>query len=211
MSCADSGEAMQAADRSRRDVQVWRRSCYGLVSRARLWTRRGRCSDVMHWKKGQCKQTLYPLREGAASHRREHGQTLTLSRHTLSYLHHVNLGLTTQSLYGSLHQRVWTLVCAQADEMDHPDPHQRPPNGIRDVYKKYQKMKPKDLDQDPDIIDLSKNTPTSAKGKVRIVDEWSSEDLTAAFRAFSGQDSQLYAELPPRIPVYEHADMPGKG
>ena len=90
------------------------------------------------------------------------------------------------------------------------DPHQRPPDSIKDVYKKYQKMKSKGLDQDPDIVDLPTSLHTSAKDKVRIVEEWSGNDLTAAFRAFSGQDEQTYAELPARIPVYEHADMPGR-
>lgn len=94
--------------------------------------------------------------------------------------------------------------------MDTLDPYQRPPDGIRNVYKIYQKMKLGDLDQDTGIIDLQKSLHTSAKDKVRIVQEWSSEDLTAAFRAFSGQDDQTYAALPPRIPVYEHADMPGR-
>ncbi|KAH6629106.1 hypothetical protein C7974DRAFT_181311 [Boeremia exigua] len=92
--------------------------------------------------------------------------------------------------------------------MEHLDPHQRPPDGVRDVYKRYQKMKPKQLDQDPDIVDLPNSLHTSAKEQVRIVEEWSGHDLTAAFRAFSGQDEQ-YAVLPARIPVYEHVNMPG--
>lgn len=94
--------------------------------------------------------------------------------------------------------------------MDHLDPHQRPPDRIKDVYKKYQKMKPKDLDQDLNIVDLPESLNTSAKDKFRIVDELNGHDLTAAFQAFSGQAGQTYADLPPNIPVYEHADMPGK-
>lgn len=94
--------------------------------------------------------------------------------------------------------------------MEHLDPHQRPPDSIKNVYKKYQKMKSTDLDQDPDIVDLPDHIPVSAKDKVRIVDEWSGEDLTAAFRAFSGQGGQTFAAQPPTVPVYEHADMPGK-
>jgi hypothetical protein len=90
------------------------------------------------------------------------------------------------------------------------DPHQRPPDSVKDVYKKYQKIKPKDLDQALDIVDLPDSIHTSAKDKVRIVGEWSGHDLTVAFRAFSGQDGQTYADLPLRIPVYEHADMPGR-
>ena len=94
--------------------------------------------------------------------------------------------------------------------MDHMDPYQRPPEGIKHVYKRYQKMKPKDLDQDLDIVDLPNSPHTSAKDQVRIVEEWSSRDLTAAFRAFGGQDEETYAALPARIPVYEHVSMPGK-
>jgi|SRR5690242_9571631 len=94
--------------------------------------------------------------------------------------------------------------------MDHLDPHQRPPDSIKHVYKKYQKMTPKDLDQDPDIVDLPDTLQTSAKGQVRIVEEWTGHDLTAAFRAFSGQEGEVYAALPTRMPVYEHVDMPGK-
>lgn len=94
--------------------------------------------------------------------------------------------------------------------MEHLDPHQRPPDSIKHVYKKYQKMKLRDLDQDPDIVNLPKSLYTSAKDKVRIVEEWSGDDLTAAFRAFGGQDEQTYPGLPAKIPVYEHGDMPGK-
>lgn len=94
--------------------------------------------------------------------------------------------------------------------MERLDPHQRPPNSIKEVYKRYQKTRPKDLDQDLGIVDLPDSLNTSAKDKVRIVKEWSGHDLTAAFRAFSGQDGQIYADLPIRIPVYEHADMPGR-
>lgn len=95
--------------------------------------------------------------------------------------------------------------------MEHLDPHQRPPDRIKHVYKKYQKMKLKELDQDPDIVDLPSSLHTSAKEQVRIVEEWSGHDLTAAFRAFSGQGEQTYPALPARIPIYEHVNMPGKG
>jgi hypothetical protein len=94
--------------------------------------------------------------------------------------------------------------------MEHLDPHQRPPDSVKEVYKKYQKMKPKDLDRDLDIVDLPDSLHTSAKDQVRIVGEWSGHNLSAAFRAFSGRDGQIYADLPPRTPVYEHADMPGR-
>ncbi|KAF1850343.1 uncharacterized protein K460DRAFT_422789 [Cucurbitaria berberidis CBS 394.84] len=65
--------------------------------------------------------------------------------------------------------------------MQHLDPHQRPPDGIRNVYKRYQKMKLKELDQDQDIIDLSSDVSVSAGSRVRLVKEWTSDELSAIF------------------------------
>ena len=104
-----------------------------------------------------------------------------------------------------------TLVASHHTNMEHLDPHQRPPDEIKLVYKKYQKMKPKELDHDADIVDMPDSLNASAKEQVRIVEEWKGHDLTAAFRAFSGQDEQTYPALPAKIPVYEHVNMPGKG
>jgi alkylated DNA repair protein alkB family protein 1 len=91
------------------------------------------------------------------------------------------------------------------------DPHERPPMSIRNVYKKYQKMKLKDLDRDQEIIDLSSDASASSSSKVRVVKQYAAEDLTATFRAFAGEDAKLenMGLLNP-IPVYEHEDMPGR-
>ncbi|CAO2658319.1 Nn.00g060420.m01.CDS01 [Neocucurbitaria sp. VM-36] len=91
--------------------------------------------------------------------------------------------------------------------MQHLDPHERPPHGIRDVYKKYQKMKIKELDQDPDIIDLSSDGSGLPGNKIRVVKEWTRENLTSTFRTFAGHNGEF--DLPPIIPVYEHEDIPG--
>jgi len=97
--------------------------------------------------------------------------------------------------------------------MHHLDPHERPPDSIRNVYKKYQKMKAKDIDLDGDIIDLSSDAAASSNPKVRVVKEYTAEDLTAIFRSFAGEDGgklQQATDLPRSIPVYEHEDMPGR-
>lgn len=92
------------------------------------------------------------------------------------------------------------------------DPHQRPPDKIRNVYKKYQKMGLKELDQDPDVVDFSSENPASSNSKVRLVKQWKRDDLEATFRAFAGIGcASNYEDLPQLVPVYEHADMPGKG
>ena len=103
------------------------------------------------------------------------------------------------------------LVAAHHTNMEHLDPHQRPPDEIKLVYKQYQKMKPKELDHDADIVDLPHSLSAPAKEQVRVVEEWNGHDLVAAFQAFSGQDEQKYPAMPVRIPVYEHVNMPGKG
>jgi alkylated DNA repair protein alkB family protein 1 len=90
--------------------------------------------------------------------------------------------------------------------MHHLDPHQRPPLSIRNVYKKYHKMKSKELDQDQEIVDCA-----SPNSKVRVVREYAADDLTATFRDFAGENADLRGlALPGSIPVYEHEDMPGK-
>jgi alkylated DNA repair protein alkB family protein 1 len=93
--------------------------------------------------------------------------------------------------------------------MHHLDPHERPPDGIRNVYKKYQKMKLKDIDLDENIIDLTSDTSTSSDPKVRVVKLYTGEDLNAIFRSFAGEALQA-ADLPRSTPVYEHSDMPGR-
>lgn len=94
--------------------------------------------------------------------------------------------------------------------MQQLDPYQRPPDGIRNVYKTYQKMKLKELDQDQDIIDLANDASTSSSS-IRVVKTWKGEDLTASFLSFAAPDGQLQdLVVPDSIPVYEHNDMPGK-
>jgi hypothetical protein len=94
--------------------------------------------------------------------------------------------------------------------MAHLDPHERPPDGIRNIYKQYQKMKLGDLELDSSIIDLSSHVPASLHSGVRVVAEWRREDVTAAFRAFSGEEARdLDGAATSLVSVYEHEDMPG--
>ncbi|KNG47879.1 oxidoreductase domain-containing protein [Stemphylium lycopersici] len=96
--------------------------------------------------------------------------------------------------------------------MHHLDPHERPPDSIRNVYKKYQKMKLNDLSKDQDIIDLSSSMSASSNSKMRVVREYAVEELTATFRAFAGEGAAADLgdmHIPASIPVYEHEDMPG--
>lgn len=107
-------------------------------------------------------------------------------------------------------QEVQLIISQSLRDMNDMDPHERPPENIKDVYKKYQKMKLNDLDHDADIVDLPAALSTSANSDVRIVDEWRRDDLIAMFRAFSGHEAHLYDDMPSTVPVYEHKDMPGR-
>ena len=94
----------------------------------------------------------------------------------------------------------------------HLDPHEKPPDHIRNVYKKYQKMKLRDLDKDPDIIDFKRGLSEEQKRNIKVIKEYKPEELASAFRAFEGiqepTDSQGSLIDSP-ILVYEHSNMPG--
>ncbi|EKG12796.1 hypothetical protein MPH_10039 [Macrophomina phaseolina MS6] len=87
------------------------------------------------------------------------------------------------------------------------DPHQRPPDPIRNAYKKYQKLRGAALDDDPELLDLRGRNSVDG---LRVVRSLSSADLRAAFRAFLADGSTTSSALPEEpVPVYEHRCMPG--
>ncbi|KAF2713513.1 hypothetical protein K504DRAFT_498323 [Pleomassaria siparia CBS 279.74] len=100
------------------------------------------------------------------------------------------------------------------------DPLQRPPDAVRDVYKKYQRMKRVDLDSDHGIVHLERSldldvelphlreqSSSSRMGKASIVDILEREQLNATFRSFAGSFTDDESSKP--VPVYEHENMPG--
>jgi alkylated DNA repair protein alkB family protein 1 len=97
--------------------------------------------------------------------------------------------------------------------MQHLDPHQRPPEGIRTVYKKYQKIASGDLERDLDIVDLIENPGTALSNKLHVVRRIKAEDVAQAFGTFAGGNSGgefQHQASPASTAVYEHDDMPGK-
>jgi alkylated DNA repair protein alkB family protein 1 len=97
--------------------------------------------------------------------------------------------------------------------MQHLDPHQRPPEGIRAVYKKYQKMGFSDLEHDVDIIDLPGTPGMALPTKLHVARRIKTEDLAQAFQKFAGgsaRESFQHQTSLASIAVYEHDDMPGK-
>jgi alkylated DNA repair protein alkB family protein 1 len=103
----------------------------------------------------------------------------------------------------------------QQQQQQHLDPHQRPPQAIRAVYKLYQKKKtPVDLDTDEHIIHLTSASHASLPSNVHVVRELMVHDLMPVFRTFAASDMNVelqHHDSASTIAVYEHDDMPGKG
>ncbi|ORY00176.1 oxidoreductase [Clohesyomyces aquaticus] len=92
--------------------------------------------------------------------------------------------------------------------MEKLDPHERPPDSVRNVYKKYQKMKPKDLDQDPELIAINPGSTVPHADGISLVAELDPARLHQVLHAFSPSTSDgVFADSP--VPVFEHDDMPG--
>ncbi|OJD36600.1 alkylated dna repair protein [Diplodia corticola] len=88
------------------------------------------------------------------------------------------------------------------------DAHERPPEHIRNVYKKYQKLRGNALNNDPELLDLRDG---NAVDQLRVVRSLAPADLRSAFQNFAateGSDSFTLADTP--LPVYEHRHMPGR-
>lgn len=90
----------------------------------------------------------------------------------------------------------------------HLDAHERPPEAIRNIYKKYQKMQREALALDRDIIDGPSEAPS---GALRVVRRFDFEELRPTFDAFTGPSRPSdHENLQDTVPVYEHPDIPGK-
>ncbi|KAF1809757.1 hypothetical protein P152DRAFT_441208 [Eremomyces bilateralis CBS 781.70] len=88
------------------------------------------------------------------------------------------------------------------------DAHAKPPDNVRSLYKRYQRMRPEELKTDPLILDFSKNIDTfdqqEAAG-LKIIGVIGRETLQDAFTNFDPKFSDGSQDTK----VFEHADMPG--
>ncbi|KAF2494721.1 hypothetical protein BU16DRAFT_582560 [Lophium mytilinum] len=89
------------------------------------------------------------------------------------------------------------------------NPHERPPEQVKNVYKTYQKMKPKELAVDPDIIDFTRGLSEIQRASINVIEEIDPKKLNEAFRDFEGIESSSGDEITTPIRVYEHSNMPG--
>ncbi|KAF9636379.1 hypothetical protein BFW01_g7275 [Lasiodiplodia theobromae] len=88
------------------------------------------------------------------------------------------------------------------------DAHERPPEHIRHVYKKYQKLRGNALNDDPQLLDPRDSNAVDRLHVVRFIDP---TDLRSAFQDFAAAESSDSLALPDTpVPVYEHRHMPGR-
>lgn len=92
--------------------------------------------------------------------------------------------------------------------------HDRPPEKVRATYKKYQRVRLSEIDQDPDVIDLEKLDQDDLSDPFVLLDSLSSEDLREAFDEFIGKVPLSHdhhgAGLIEDVPVLAHKRVSGK-
>ena len=93
------------------------------------------------------------------------------------------------------------------------NPYERPPEHIREIFKRYQKVKPSYMDQDDILIDFDNINHHGSS--IRQVGLLSKEIILRACNAIeNGDDNSETAEsLLLNIrerPIFEHSNLPGK-
>lgn len=84
------------------------------------------------------------------------------------------------------------------------DPHARPPEKIKNLYKRYQKLKGNALLQDMELLDLQRDHASLVRVGHVSVDE---QDET--FTAFSRGENEVTKTPSHTLPIYAHEAMPG--
>jgi hypothetical protein len=93
------------------------------------------------------------------------------------------------------------------------DPHAKPPEALKTFYKRYQKLKSKDIEYDADLIDFEQ--PEQCSG-LRLVHEvnYRIARATGTGELEKHDDGNLVSEFLNEssrlVKVYEHDDVPGK-
>ena len=91
--------------------------------------------------------------------------------------------------------------------MNKPNAYQKPPNDIRAVFKKYQRMSLVMLDNDPVVVDFTRVGSLMYNTRVRVVRTIIFPELTEEFAGPAGDVADLSVSR--SIQVFEHPDLPG--
>ena len=90
-----------------------------------------------------------------------------------------------------------------------PDSRQKPPDGIRNVYKIFQKLSSNAIDLNPEILDFGRGLSAEQNKKCRKVDQIQHETLkSACFRFERRADQDSWFSFA-NVPIFEHEDVPG--
>jgi alkylated DNA repair protein alkB homolog 1 len=86
------------------------------------------------------------------------------------------------------------------------DAHRAPPHGLKELYKRYQKLNIDDLDSDSKILDFEKYQPPD---DVEVLEPIKSSHLTSIFSRFAAEENGNLSMLQD-APIYRHKTMPGR-
>ncbi|KAI2884702.1 hypothetical protein CBS11852_8586 [Aspergillus niger] len=88
--------------------------------------------------------------------------------------------------------------------------HERPPGGIKQRYKQYQKSTPTEVGSDDSIIDLQSLDPQNLPEEISLTHWISSADFEPVFDQFLGTNQDLQSAQPARdVPVFSHRAISG--
>lgn len=97
----------------------------------------------------------------------------------------------------------------QTNGSHHLNPYERPPESIRNVYKKFQKMYLNNLARDHEILDFENATTAQESGKVSVKEALDHDDPNNHFQMFAGnRTASLTADR--EVSMYECRELPGK-
>jgi len=95
------------------------------------------------------------------------------------------------------------------------DAHAKPPQGLRDVYKRYQKMPSEGLDSDPNVFDLKHGHTAGFKKadharEILELPEDIHEVITRFLESASQSNESDGNQSDHKMHVFEHPDAPGR-
>lgn len=86
------------------------------------------------------------------------------------------------------------------------DAHQGPPPGLKELYKRYQKLKFEDLELDSSILDFNRGHFTD---DVEALEPLKLSHLQSVFRRFVEEDGSDLL-ISQDSPIYSHEKLPGR-
>lgn len=104
-------------------------------------------------------------------------------------------------------------LCIAMAQIKGLNAHDRPPEAVRQCFKKYSKIQLSDVDHDPDILDLRQVDPDCLPASITLSQYMSSQKLRVAFDDFiRGSHAISMGDAPfgENIPVFTHNSISGQ-